>query len=1010
MNFTKLVLWFTTVVVSGMLLFVVPAGAETTYHAFIVANDPPITKAADVFNNALLNWDSWKGTNAGNKKITKAKDRLGTVLIQDITEWIRTENMDDDDVILFIYSGHGVVVSDQAPPDPAADELAQLDPELDNDDSRDNLNRRKKFDESISVLPFSKSALARDDQLYEVLRTLPIGATKLFVFGMCHAAGECRGANDPDGVTNAAVIASVCEGCVHPAGWHWELALEQGLFDTDANGFAEADVDHNNEITIQEWFAASQIAFSGHPQLCLAPPPGALPIAVGLGSPQLPRTDLQGPPKNRGVNGCGVCSDPDFGDAPDNGMVCQGPTGFHPRYYQTTDANNGPRYNEWISQWLGPMMADSTAATDAEMDGQPSCSANGDGIDDEDGVTFGSSFVDVTVTIDYPDPLNYRLDAWWDWNDNGVFGDDPTEHVINSLVDFNSIDGGRLLNLSGNPTSHQFHYLITRDDPRLFYSRFRLTFGVPDAIEILPYGEYKAADDASHGEVEDYYAVEGACCSSIGLPGTCELLNPNVCRDRIGGYYVGDFTSCDTCVSIVGCTSADPTYVPTWEKAIDIGLYEQGYGVVEVEDGYVVGGVGSETEGASIDVLLVRLNCAGDTLWTRLYGGSGVQRGNDVARTVAGGFVLAGLAGSLTGSDIYLIKTDGSGDTLWTRTYDLNDFDEARALAVVPNGYLVAGYSQGGSFGALLLKVDNLGNLLWARTYNPPGTFGSWAYDVEALGDGGAILVGSVFGNLGEELFIVRVDASGDTLWTRRITGEGEAEARAVETTSDGGFILGGNTKSQYLPEVFYLVKVDGSGNLLWSRTYGGSGYDIARDVARTADGGYILAGAGNGINGGALVVKTDSLGNEVWSQLHGAPVSFWANAVRQTADGGYVVVGANYGSLDVYVVKTNGVGMVVAVEPAPSVQGRILLQSPYPNPTTGVLSYTISLPQETRVRVAVYDPVGRKIEQLLDRDLSAGHHTFSWKDARKKLPNGLYFLRLQAGGITQSRSFLIVH
>ena len=205
------------------------------------------------------------------------------------------------------------------------------------------------------------------------------------------------------------------------------------------------------------------------------------------------------PPNPKGLSlfaeadAAGSCQD--FGDAPDS--------------YQTLIASNGPRYQEGQLQYLGELW-------DSEEDGQPTLLADGDDInggcdcginpDDEDGVVFGDSWVDVTFNIIRPDPYPYQLRAWWDTNYNGSF-DHSTELYINDILTLSpgSFTSPKRYNLGFNPKAYGL------------YSRFRLTWDPLD-LDVKPYGEYYSKadctiDDAaaenctSHGEVEDYVHV-----------------------------------------------------------------------------------------------------------------------------------------------------------------------------------------------------------------------------------------------------------------------------------------------------------------------------------------------------------------------------------------------------------------------------------------------------------------------------------------------------------------------
>lgn len=320
---------------------------------------------------------------------------------------------------------------------------------------------------------------------------------------MCHANENCKGAEDSDALTNTAVMNSINEAVGHAIDHGWPTALSEVLFDTDADGFAQADANKNGDVTVAEWFDAAQGEYARTAILCSNLEGAAdRPPFTNINNEKNPPGPAGGGGK-QGFEGHGVCSQHDFGDAPDNGMVCPGPSGSQPRYYYTSLSNDGPRYNEWVLQWLGPIEGEGPA-TDGEPDGDPTCGANSDG-GDEDGVAFADSSVTVTVSVDYPEPLNYRLDAWWDLDDDGTF-DPATEHIIESLTDYDGSTGGRLIDLAGSPQSYEFEYSLPFN-PVEYYSRFRLTFGVPDVVTITPSGEFVSEDDASHGEVEDYPPV-----------------------------------------------------------------------------------------------------------------------------------------------------------------------------------------------------------------------------------------------------------------------------------------------------------------------------------------------------------------------------------------------------------------------------------------------------------------------------------------------------------------------
>lgn len=134
---------------------------------------------------------------------------------------------------------------------------------------------------------------------------------------------------------------------------------------------------------------------------------------------------------------------------------------------------------------------------------------------------------------------------------------------------------------------------------------------------------------------------------------------------------------------------------------------------------------------------------------------------------------------------------------------------------------------------------------LWTRTYGGGST--DEAYAVWHNDDGGYVLAGMTdsFGAINQDMYLVRTDSLGDTLWTRMYGGTVSERATGAQQTADGGFVAAGWTSSygSGLWE-YYLVKMDAAGDTTWTATYGGADEDKAEDVIQTSDGGYALTGS----------------------------------------------------------------------------------------------------------------------------------------------------------------------
>jgi len=206
---------------------------------------------------------------------------------------------------------------------------------------------------------------------------------------------------------------------------------------------------------------------------------------------------------------------------------------------------------------------------------------------------------------------------------------------------------------------------------------------------------------------------------------------------------------------------------------------------------------------------------------------------------------------------------------------------------------------------------------LWTRTYG--GSAGDDARSVHQTADGGYVVAGgsASFGAGSGDFYLVKTNGQGDTLWTRTYGGNSYDEAWSVQQTADGGYIVAGCTHSFGAGSGdFYLVKTNSQGDTLWTRTYGGSSDDGAWSCQQTADGGYIVAGYTASFGAGDFdfyLVKTNSQGDTLWTHTYGGNADDWAWSVQQTADGGYIVAGYTRsfgaGLDDFYLVKTNSQG-----------------------------------------------------------------------------------------------------
>jgi hypothetical protein len=309
-----------------------------------------------------------------------------------------------------------------------------------------------------------------------------------------------------------------------------------------------------------------------------------------------------------------------------------------------------------------------------------------------------------------------------------------------------------------------------------------------------------------------------------------------------------------------------------------------------------------------------------DTLWTRTYGGIAREGSFSVQQTCDGGYIMTGptMSYGAGGWDVYLVKIDSNGVAIWTRTFGGNGEDWSRTVQQTSDsGYIIVGWTSSFGSGGLdiyLIKTDINGNLSWQRTYG--GSNWERGYWVEQTVDGGYVISGwtESFGAGDRDIYLIKTDTNGNVIWTRTFGGSNEDFSRSCQQTSDGGYIVGGWTSSfGVYGQAVYLVKTDSDGNAIWSKIIDGPGDDHCNSLIQTKDGGYILAGGTTSFGAGAwdvYLIKTDVTGNMVWSKTFGGYSIERMHHVKQTSDGGYIMVGFTSsfgaGNYDFYVIKTD--------------------------------------------------------------------------------------------------------
>lgn len=474
------------------------------------------------------------------------------------------------------------------------------------------------------------------------------------------------------------------------------------------------------------------------------------------------------------------------------------------------------------------------------------------------------------------------------------------------------------------------------------------------------------------------------------------------------------------------------------------------------------------------DYWVLRLDSLGSKLWDKRFGGINSEILVGLINTSDGGFLLAG--NSFSGAsgdksqpnwdftqqsyDYWLLKANANGTKQWDKRFGGGSLELLGGVVQTSdNGYILAGASfsgvsgdktqaSQGSWDYWVVRIDSLGNKIWDKRYG--GTDDDFATSIVINQQNGGILIGGYSQSLAGgdktqfcqgqwDYWVVRIDLNGNLLWDRTLGGNYTDWLFDMTSTSDGGYVLGGQSFSENTGDKSepnhdptpsssdrWIVKIDDSGNKIWDRTIGGTETEDLRRIDESIDGGFLLSGesyspiSGNKTENNlgveqTWVVKTDSAGLPVWDKTIFSSGHDEEGTALQLASG--CLVSLNYTLADTGGYKsqfTRGDGDYWLVKlcefpnttSLPEGTSDNLESQIFPNPTRDELNVTLSseFPTQSQLIFQITDMRGLVVKR--------GETTLTDKNSIKidieSLESGLYILQLNVAQNMVIRKFTI--
>lgn len=482
------------------------------------------------------------------------------------------------------------------------------------------------------------------------------------------------------------------------------------------------------------------------------------------------------------------------------------------------------------------------------------------------------------------------------------------------------------------------------------------------------------------------------------------------------------------------------------------------------DGGYLMAGYtlnATSSPGNSYDILLVKTDSSGNTLWSKTIGGTADDLSYWIEQATDSTYLICGNTFDNTTNtlDDFIIRIDLTGSIIFQKIYTFSHGERAFCIRQANDGgFVVAGETLIGGVDLQmnLFKTDTSGNIQWSKAFGDSEQESS-TY-VKQTNDNGYILCGvSRFGLTWSSIYIVKTDSSGNLQWSKKYNTQpylSRCDVSRVLETADGGFIVSGTTSANQPLKSIVLMKIDSTGSVLWQSLYSSGRGERNSDIIQDVN-GYTLCGSTATTSGydDLLIMNTDIAGNLLWNYSYGVEDSnTFASSMVKSNDGTFIIAGTTdaygagdgdfflmkfdssaaaslcnlktpeimqdtitligtsvYDSSSVNTISLNSTFSAAAgIQETPICSQSVNIPSYNqflqfeiaPNPFSENISITVKTVEQTSdASIVIYDLFGRKIKSINDNSSSQDHQfRFCVNDTDIPLKNGVYYFTFSAG------------
>ena len=448
----------------------------------------------------------------------------------------------------------------------------------------------------------------------------------------------------------------------------------------------------------------------------------------------------------------------------------------------------------------------------------------------------------------------------------------------------------------------------------------------------------------------------------------------------------------------------------TWDKIYNKENVDRAWSIKQtIDGGYIV--VSTSGIYDTTDIWILKLNKSGDTLWTKIHDGTASDGAYSIIQDDDGGYVISGYTCETFfywEFVILALKIDEFGNYIWSYKSDVGNQVGRDITKTFDGGYAILGINYAMFLEEIIIiKLNNNGEKEWIKTYYyPHPSSPNVMYEINQTQDSGFILAGTTMTQSGfSDIWVMKLNKEGDSTWSKTIDYEGMDEGYSIKQMDDGNYILSAKSGNDiYGHNTLLIYKLDEDGNETLLNSFNGNSSYHPYFINLTSDNGYILAGKIYQQLGyhGIYIIKLDNSGDSLWSRVYEHENYAYSSSIEiyQTTDNGYIVCGnaSNpYGlnKSDIWILKLDKSGLVQIDET--QYTDTIICSKVYPNPISSTAKIDIysSVLNVDDLVFKLFDLNGRLLrkEKIVVNEFSEKKTVFL--DV-KELENGIYLYSIE--------------